>query len=91
MFGVIIKVKGMIFMDPLLNSLIAVILLAYPILSIPSIVKSKRDKGNFFSDSRFFIPKRVGYGIGINMHNIYGFFTLLFIGVLFLALSWFRI
>ena len=74
-------------MDQKLNLIIALILLAYPILSIPSIVKSKREKGKYFMESRYFIPKRVGYGIGINMHNVFGFFTLLGIGLLFLFLS----
>ncbi|OJG67310.1 hypothetical protein RV09_GL002876 [Enterococcus moraviensis] len=75
------------FMDRTLNSMISLILLAYPILSIPSIIKSKKENGYYFSESRFFIPKRVGYGIGINMRNKYGFFTLVVIGLLFLFLG----
>jgi len=76
-----------VLLDQTLNSFVALILLAYPILSIPSIIKSKRENGKYFSESHYFIPKRVGYGIGINMHNIFGFFTLLTLGGLFLFLS----
>ncbi|MGX7264306.1 hypothetical protein [Enterococcus crotali] len=74
-------------MDQTLNIMISLILLVYPIFSIPSIVRSKQESGKYFSESRFFIPKRVGYGIGINMHNSFGFFTLLAIGFLFLFLG----
>lgn len=74
-------------MDQTLNILISLILLAYPIFSIPSILRSKQENGKYFPESRFFISKRVGYGIGINMHNSFGFFTLLFIGFLFLFLG----
>lgn len=74
-------------MDQTLNIMISLILLAYPVFSIPSIIKSKQENGTYFSESRFLIPKRAGYGIGINMHNSFGFFTLLFIGLLFLFLG----
>lgn len=74
-------------MDQKLNILVSLILLAYPVCSIPSMFKSKQENGHYFAESRFFIPKRVGYGIGINMHNIWGFFTLLGIGMLFLFLG----
>lgn len=74
-------------MDRTVNIMVSLILLAYPVLSIPSILKAKREKGNYFSESRMFIPKRVGYGIGLNMHNCFGFFTLFFIGLLFLILG----
>lgn len=74
-------------LDQTLNSMIALILLAYPILSIPSLLKSKREHGKYFSESRYFIPKRIGYGIGINMHNIWGFFTVVAIGLFFLFLG----
>ncbi|MGX7244406.1 hypothetical protein ACWOC1_06105 [Enterococcus quebecensis] len=74
-------------MDQKLNFIASLILLAYPVLSIPSLFKSKQEKGKYFAESHFFIPKRIGYGIGINMHNIYGFFIFLSIGLLLLFLS----
>lgn len=64
--------------------LISLVLLAYPILSIPSIMRSKQKNGKYFPESRFFMSKRIGYGIGINMHNRFGFFTLLAIGGVFI-------
>lgn len=79
--------KGVLAMDQTINSIIALILLAYPVLTIPALIKSKHETGHYFSESRFFIPKRVGYGVGINMHNGFGFFLLLGIGLLWLVLG----
>ncbi|WP_461743300.1 hypothetical protein [Enterococcus sp. LJL99] len=65
----------------------SILFLAYPLCSLPSIVKSKQEKGVFFSDPRFFISKAEGNGMGINTKNRFGFFVLLLIGLIILFFS----
>lgn len=54
--------KEGVFLDQTLNIMISLILLAYPIFSIPSIVRSKQESGKYFSESRFFYPKACWVG-----------------------------
>ncbi|MCA5011816.1 MULTISPECIES: hypothetical protein [unclassified Enterococcus] len=67
--------------------LVSLILLAYPVLTLPSIIASKRSMGKFFTDQRLFISKSEGYGSSINRKNLISFFSLLLAGLLFLFLS----
>lgn len=70
-----------------LNLFLAFLLLAYPTFALPSIFRSKKEKGKYFSDPRLIISKYQGNGNSLNMHNIFGFFLTLILGLTFLVTS----
>lgn len=70
-----------------LNLFVAFILLAYPILSLPSLIKSKKNTGKYFSSSRFFVSKQKGNGNSFNMHNPISFTFVLVLGIVLLIKS----
>lgn len=74
-------------MNPILNLFLAFLLLAYPIFALPSILRSKNEKGKYFTDPRFIIPKYQGNGNSLNMHNFWGFFLTCILGLTFLITS----
>ncbi|WP_321383729.1 hypothetical protein [uncultured Enterococcus sp.] len=70
-----------------LNLFLALLLLAYPLFALPGILRSKKEKGKYFSDPRFLIPKYQGNGNSLNMHNVFGFALTLILGLTFLLTS----
>lgn len=65
---------------------VALILLAYPVFSIPKLIHSKKDTGRFFSSSKTFIPKYQGNGNNFNMRNGISFIIILLVGLFVLSL-----
>ena len=63
------------------------IFLAYPLCTLPTLIRSKQNRDVFFSNLPFVISKTVGNGMGINTKTFYGFFVLLIIGSAILFLS----
>lgn len=76
-------------MSVTLSLFLAFLLLAYPIFALPSLFRSKKENGRYFSDPRFIISKYQGNGNSMNMHNVFGFFLTLISGLVFFALSLF--
>ena len=70
-----------------LNLFVAFVLLAYPLFSLPILIKSKKVTGKYFSDSRLFVSKQEGNGTNFNMHNPISFFLLLIVGLALLVYS----
>lgn len=68
---------------------LAILFLVYPLLTIPSLLSSKRERGKYFVSNKILIAKYKGNGNSFNMHNIYSFFGSLLIGFILLLVYFF--
>ena len=58
----------------MIELILGILLLVWPLVKIPNLLKNKREYGVFFtSDKRVFIPKYVNFGNGLNTNNKFGF------------------
>jgi hypothetical protein len=58
----------------MIELILGILLLVWPLAKIPYLLKNKREYGVFFTpDKRIFIPKYVNFGNGLNTKNKFGF------------------
>ncbi|MGM0239889.1 MULTISPECIES: hypothetical protein [Enterococcus] len=58
----------------MIELILGILLLVWPIAKIPYLLSNKRKYGVFFpSDKRIFIPKYTNFGNGLNTNNKVGF------------------
>lgn len=58
----------------MIELLLGILLLVWPLVKIPYLLKNKRECGVFFtSDKRVFVPKYANFGNGLNTNNKFGF------------------
>lgn len=58
----------------MIELILGILLLVWPLAKIPYLLKNKREYGVFFtSDKRIFVPKYVNFGNGLNTNNKLGF------------------
>lgn len=61
---------------------LGIVIVLPPLLSVPTILKNKKEKGYFFaSDPRILVAKSGNYGNNLNMKNKYAFFMELVLGI----------
>ncbi|MEO1769517.1 hypothetical protein [Candidatus Enterococcus ferrettii] len=69
-------------------SIFGLLLLLYPLASVPTLYQNKRQTGFFFSsDPRFFVIKDMHFGNGLNMKNKYAFAVNLLLAGLLIVLG----
>lgn len=58
----------------MIELILGILMLVWPLAKIPYLLKNKREQGVLFtSDKRIFVPKYVNFGNGLNTNNKLGF------------------
>ncbi|BCA84545.1 hypothetical protein EsVE80_00680 [Enterococcus saigonensis] len=61
---------------------LGILILLYPLFSIPTLLKRKEKTGHFFApDTRILVAKRENMGNNLNMQNKYAFFIDFIVGL----------
>lgn len=76
----------------MIEIIIGVLFLAWPLSKFPSLMKNKQENGSYFSrDKRILVPKFSNFGNGLNNDNIIGFSINVALGIILIVAGIFRL